>query len=298
MNSINVLSRFRRRRPSSRSLLFPQSAHGLYAMITSAGFERLRSGPYDHHGLRRRRDEFVVLQYTLRGRGALVYEGVRHECSPGTAMLVTIPHDHRYYLPAGGEWTFFYLCMNGREVLRACCAAIGRLGPVIPLADDSPALRSAAETCLAVLGGDVRTPWCASAAAYEIAMGLLEAAEPETRPTVGAKHAEAVTRAVRFCRENLSRTIGVADLAREAGLSRWHFSRLFRAARGNGVGKFIEQERMRAAARLLQTTDEPVSGVAKRCGYAEAAYFCRVFRRTYGLSPGAFRRSGMYGAAT
>jgi AraC-like DNA-binding protein len=52
-------------------------------------------------------------------------------------------------------------------------------------------------------------------------------------------------------------------------------------------------ERIREAARLLQDTDLPLKVVAERCGFADANYFGKAFRQHTGVSPGAFRRSGV-----
>ena len=61
---------------------------------------------------------FAVIQHTLAGEGRLSYEGRQLPLGPGETMLVTIPHEHRYFLPPGGHWRFFYLVLQGREALR------------------------------------------------------------------------------------------------------------------------------------------------------------------------------------
>jgi len=45
----------------------------------------------------------------------------------------------------------------------------------------------------------------------------------------------------------------------------------------------------------FQTTDTPVKELAGRCGFHDAGYSCRVFRKAIGVSPGSLRRSGMTG---
>jgi AraC-like DNA-binding protein len=92
-----------------------------------------------------------------------------------------------------------------------------------------------------------------------------------------------------FCRQNLSRPIGVADMARVARLSRYHFSRKFGNAQGESPGRFLTRLRLDEAVRLLSRGESSVKDVAEQCGYPDANYFCKVFRRSFGVSPGSMR---------
>ncbi len=92
-----------------------------------------------------------------------------------------------------------------------------------------------------------------------------------------------------FCRRNLARPIGVKDMARVAGLSRFHFSRQFSRARGLPPGQFLTRLRLDEAIRLLSVGATSVKQVALQCGYQDPNYFCKVFRRSFGVSPGSLR---------
>lgn len=77
-------------------------------------------------------------------------------------------------------------------------------------------------------------------------------------------------------------------------MSRHHFARTFAKAEGNTPSQWLADLRAREATRLLRETDLTVAAVGARCGYQDAAYFCRAFRRIVGVSPGEFRTSGMF----
>lgn len=294
----------------ARALSLDRSGPALHAMVASAGVSRETSAGYDWHGLRRGRAEFVLLQYTLAGRGMLEFEGARRVIEPGRAMLLYFPHPHRYWLDpsAGGvgrSWTFFYLCLHGQEVVRAWQAAVKRLGPVVAMAEDDAWLVEAGRLCLDVLSDRVVSPWSASARAYALAMGLLERALPGRMPddaadaramprSGSAGRDAALDRARDLAREAFARPMSVDDLARAAGMSRWHFSRLFRQRFGASPGDYLIRLRLRAALARLRTGDEPVKAIAYGCGFGGATAFCKAFRRAMGVSPGAFRRSGLF----
>jgi len=92
-----------------------------------------------------------------------------------------------------------------------------------------------------------------------------------------------------YCRRNLSRPIGVTDMARVAKLSRFHFSRRFSRARGLSPGQYLTRLRLDEAIRLLSVGASSVKEVALQCGYSDPNYFCKVFRRSFGVSPGSLR---------
>jgi AraC-like DNA-binding protein len=283
-------------KPRSRPVLFSKDGYGLPAMVTSAGVEYRRAPePYSWHGLRRGGVEFCLFQYTLAGEGALEWEASARRLPAGSAMLVTIPHAHRYYLPAGGRWRFFYLCLNGSEILRAVRRAIALQGPVWTFEPGSDTVREAASLCRDLLRDAVRDRWETSARAYALAMALLAHAQPSSAGADAAARPPVIARALAWGREHFADpAVGVEALAEVAGLSRYHFTRQFKRSEGFPPGQWLRNERLRAAVRLLETTALPVGEVARRAGFADPNYFARAFRQRYGVSPGAFQRSGMF----
>ncbi|MDE1996019.1 MAG: GlxA family transcriptional regulator [Rhizobiaceae bacterium] len=87
-----------------------------------------------------------------------------------------------------------------------------------------------------------------------------------------------------------ARAVGVADMAREAGLEERTFLRRFKAATGMKPTEYAQCVRMEKARELLQFTKRTVDQIAWSVGYEDAAAFRRVFGRLVGLSPGEYRR--------
>lgn len=85
----------------------------------------------------------------------------------------------------------------------------------------------------------------------------------------------------------------VASLADKAGMSRASFADHFARALGGGPMEFVQSVRLRAAARLLETTGLPLKAIAAAVGYADPTSLSRAFRGMYGMDPTAYRsRSG------
>ena len=81
----------------------------------------------------------------------------------------------------------------------------------------------------------------------------------------------------------------VADYARALAVTPTHLSRVVRAATGRPASRLIDDRVLREARRNLAYTGMSVSTIAYTLGFADPAYFSRVFTRSLGLSPRAFR---------
>jgi AraC-like DNA-binding protein len=85
--------------------------------------------------------------------------------------------------------------------------------------------------------------------------------------------------------------LDVNDLAHAAGLSRAHFSREFRNAFGESPHSYLLTRRMERAAALLRNTDRSVADVCLSVGLQSIGSFTTTFKRTYGMTPSAYRAS-------
>ncbi|WP_437288908.1 cupin domain-containing protein [Sorangium sp. So ce406] len=83
----------------------------------------------------------------------------------------------------------------------------------------------------------------------------------------------------------------LADLARQAGLSRSAFAARATALLGEPLGHHLRRLRLSRAAVLLGETTLPVKVVAARVGYDSEPAFARAFARAHGVSPAAYRQA-------
>ncbi|MEL7026710.1 MAG: helix-turn-helix transcriptional regulator, partial [Pseudomonadota bacterium] len=82
---------------------------------------------------------------------------------------------------------------------------------------------------------------------------------------------------------------GVADYARDLGVTPTHLSRVCRATSGRSALALLIDRRLYEARRLLRDTQMPIQDVAKETGFGSPAYFSRAFRSEIGASPSDFR---------
>lgn len=82
----------------------------------------------------------------------------------------------------------------------------------------------------------------------------------------------------------------LTTLAQHLGLSRTHTARLFREEYQTSPMRFLHEQRMMRARRLLEQSELRIGEIAGHCGFNSAAHFCRVFKVEYGQSPREFRK--------
>jgi AraC family transcriptional regulator, regulatory protein of adaptative response / methylphosphotriester-DNA alkyltransferase methyltransferase len=85
--------------------------------------------------------------------------------------------------------------------------------------------------------------------------------------------------------------LGLDDVAREIATSSRQLQRVFSEFAGSAFRDEVAAVRMQHGAALLLTTDLPVSAIAGRVGYRQAAQFAKAFRRHHGISPSGLRRA-------
>jgi AraC family transcriptional regulator len=98
-------------------------------------------------------------------------------------------------------------------------------------------------------------------------------------------------RVVEFMYVHFGEQLSLDRLAAEAGISRYHFTRLFREKVGQTPYRFLSEIRLAAAAKMLVTTNLRIGDIAMLSGYTAASHFTTSFTARYGTSPMAFRTS-------
>ncbi|MFR0359407.1 GlxA family transcriptional regulator [Streptomyces sediminimaris] len=89
--------------------------------------------------------------------------------------------------------------------------------------------------------------------------------------------------------ENPGANHSLAAMARRAGVSVRHLTRLFHEEAGTTPARYVEEVRMEAAQVLLETGDDSTAVVARRTGFGSSESLRRAFVRHLGVTPGAFR---------
>ncbi|MEU4170847.1 AraC family transcriptional regulator [Streptomyces sp. NPDC026665] len=103
---------------------------------------------------------------------------------------------------------------------------------------------------------------------------------------------ERLNEALYHLESSLDREADIAEVARIAGVSEYHFRRLFSALAGMPLGVYVRRRRMTLAGAEVLAGELTLLDVAVRYGYGSGEAFARAFRSVHGIGPGEARRAG------
>ncbi|HSP15728.1 MAG TPA: AraC family transcriptional regulator [Thermoanaerobaculia bacterium] len=243
------------------------------------------------------------IKAVVRGRAAWESEGRRFVVTEGTCLLLDEGQEYSLTIEEPEPVTTFCLFFrNGflGDALRSAAVTDAALldepfesGSERPV----PGLRHLSDAMHALLSGMQQTPTEDDfiAAASLIASDLhreqrsertLDAAKSGTRHELRRR----VQRGVDFMLSHLADPITVEDAARAACLSLFHFHRAFTALHGTTPHRFLREQRLALAARLLRLTEDDVTDIAARSGFESLGSFTTRFTKSFGLPPGRYRQ--------
>jgi AraC family transcriptional regulator len=131
-------------------------------------------------------------------------------------------------------------------------------------------------------------------AAIELAARVIETLddrESKTRREPTHVDRRRAVRAAELIEVRFADELDLATLAREVGLSPFHFLRLFSRVTGVTPHQYLVRTRLAAAARLLAENDRSITDVAADVGFGDLSSFVRTFGAASGASPRVFRKA-------
>ncbi len=99
-----------------------------------------------------------------------------------------------------------------------------------------------------------------------------------------------IVQAARYISGHYMEPVKAADIAAAAGYSPNYLSRKFRRSVGLGLHEYLVFIRLQHAASQLVTTADSITDIAFRCGFSDSNYFKDAFKKSYGVTPRAYRR--------
>jgi YesN/AraC family two-component response regulator len=100
-----------------------------------------------------------------------------------------------------------------------------------------------------------------------------------------------VLRTIRYVEDHLVERISLDQLALHAGVSKYHFCRIFRQYTGMSPKSFVSFSKIKRARELLARRDLTISMIAAELGYRDCAIFDRLFKKLNGLTPTRYRHN-------
>ena len=219
-------------------------------------------------------------------RGAIRYEihGKSFEVPVGSAMFVPPQILHRTRIVPGTEATSLWI---GRELITEIAEVVGaNVRHFEPRVLAGAAVATLGDALLQEAQGDMLGGFLTADALGEaLVVQLLRGFEQRT-----ASGDTRVDAAIDRIETSYAEALTVDELARAAGMSRYHFSRAFRARTGSSPYQYLVRTRIKRAAELLRRGRRNVTEAAFEVGFSDLGRFSRAFQRELGVSPSQYKR--------
>lgn len=218
--------------------------------------------------------------YRVRGESFELVAGSVLVGHPGDEYICT--HDHL----CGDECLSFHLAPDVVEMI-GDRTGVWRIGSVPPL----PELMVLGE--LAQAAADGRSDVGLDEVAMLFAARFVEVVSGRKRraPEVRARDRRRAVEAALWMDAHSHQPVDLESAATEAGLSSFHFLRVFAKVLGVTPHQYLVRSRLRHAARMLADGARSVTDVAYDVGFGDLSNFVRTFHRAAGVSPRSFRQA-------
>src|SRR5688572_21345027 len=111
----------------------------------------------------------------------------------------------------------------------------------------------------------------------------------KTRSATASAYTERVNRAIDYVVSHIAEPLRLAHVSRAAGVSPFHFHRVFQALVGVTLADFVKRLRLdKALFMMAHARRKSLTQVALACGFSSSSDFSRTFRQRFGVAPSSF----------
>ena len=231
------------------------------------------------------------LMMCVDGHGFVVVDDRKHHLQAGEALIIPRHMKHRYWAAHDSPWSTYWVHFRGPESRHYVERMPGTGEPVpVDKNTETQTVRLFRDCLDTIAGGYALSNLIYAAQSTRHILSLLLFRNPAfPMPEQAAQARHRMTSTLEFMLESISKPLRLEDFAAHAGLSVSHFSEQFRNQTGQSPMSYFTQIKVQHACRLLDLTEKPIKAIAIETGYGDPYYFSRVFKKTVGQSPEAYR---------
>ena len=227
---------------------------------------------------------------SLSGYGHFQTQGqAPQRIGAGQALFAFNPSRHRLFLPEDSPgWSFAWIGICHPYLRGRISKQVEATGHLLDIRPDGELMTRVLRLLRGTIKKEFRDHLEAELALFEFVVTFERWAQQAH--SGGVEQQRLVDEVRSHIVAKLPDAIAVGALAAKFGMSRSHFSHLFREKTGLTPAHFATEVRIQEAIRMLLDTRVPLQTIAEACGFSSASHFCKVFRRHRHLSPSAFRQ--------
>lgn len=225
------------------------------------------------------------------GSGSLLYDGQSHCLHAGDCVFIDC---RRPYAQGSSEdhlWSLQWIHFYGSSMSGIYEKYVERGGRPVFTPKDPTAFQSLLGELLSTAAAEdyIRDMRVNEKITRLLTLIMAESWHPESSPHAGAKK-KSLQYVKSYLEEHYRERITLDLLAGQFYLNKFYLARTFKEQFGSTVLGYLDQVRITRAKQLLRFSELTVEAVGQEVGIKEPGYFCRVFKKVEGISPGEYRR--------
>lgn len=259
--------------------------NGLY--VTDIGF--YPNARFHYRDRKEGIDEHILI-YNLDGKGKIKIGSREHEILPNHFFVIPAHTPHTYYSDEEDPWNIYWVHFSG-EKSELFPKITGHINVISP----SPVSRKKERTELFTeilinlsMGYSRENLEYTNLCLWHLMASFMYI--NQFRQILKGSQTGFTTQAINFMRENLNKPLKLNNMARAAGYSASHFSKLFAEKTGHAPMEYFNQLKMQEACRWLDTSTLSIAEIASNLGFSDPFYFSRTFKRIMLQSPAFYRK--------
>lgn len=227
--------------------------------------------------------------WIMDGSLEIHYEGKNVSASKNSFVLLDCKKKNHYYTK--DYVSFQYMHFKGPDEDFLCDELIRRRGCHF----SGEAIQNTIPSILEMVGSGNRYEYEISAAIYRMLCTCFIEAVPDDSLVQNKAYQRLSTemeKAIHFIQQNFSEyDMTISDVSSHAGMSLYHFTRVFKKEIGLSPYQYLLDFRLMKAKKLLVESETTISRIAETCGFMSSSAFIRAFKANNEISPGEFRKT-------
>lgn len=253
----------------------------------AVGLERRYKEKYYYDNSKRPGFTGYLIQYTLKGSGKFIKNGVCHEMTENTGFIASLPGESIYYLPDDAEepWVLLFLHFDC-EMLRPYMQRLDELtGGIFSLPTSAKSIHSLLHFHERIANGERLQRY----EGMEFLFGFVCAFLRDIESCKEEMDSTLIKKAIHLMEQNHRELESIQYLADSLQVSEEHFCRLFKSEITISPGQYLLHLKIHSAMQDLLNTTDTLEVIAKRNGFSNANYFGKVFKKKVGVTPLQYR---------
>ena len=228
-----------------------------------------------------------------------------YKLRPGDAFLIERPGPYKYYLPPDSDlWEFKFISFTF-SAMPFWNPIVSTFGHVVSLGNEDNEIMRLFNEVFTLVESSLEQIEVDGKAIYSVkpfdsfldnslmAFRFLNTVHKYfLQNGATSSGAESVQLCIEFIRTNYHLNITNNDIAQAGFISPYYLNKRFKEVVGETPIQYLTKVRLKNAMAMLQSTDDTIDVIARRCGFQNANYFTKVFKKYLGVTPSDFRKQG------